>query len=84
LRRGRGYHQFWWVTAACSLVQAKLEPGRAGELTLQATERVAELFRKTLEHMKNVPTEPVPMQAGDLPSTEGGMQIGGTWISVVS
>lgn len=81
MRRGRGYDQFWWVSAACSIVQAKLEPELEQEIKLQATGRVAELYRRMLAYRE---TEPTTLQEGDMPSMEGEVNADGTWVSAVS
>ena len=79
MRLGRGYDQFWWVSAAYSIVQAKLEPGLAEEIMLQATERVTELYRKKLAHME---TDSLMLHEGDMTSMESGGNTEGTCISV--
>lgn len=48
LRPGRGFHQFWYVSAAACLVQIKLAPERAAFLKNQALERVTRLYHKVL------------------------------------
>lgn len=80
MRRGRGLDQFWWVIAACSIVQTKLEPELEEEIKLQATERVAELYRRMLAYME---TGSSTLQ-GDMPPLEGGASADGTWVSMVS
>jgi hypothetical protein len=80
MRQGRGYDHFWWVSAACSIVQVKLEPELAEEIKLQTTERVAELYRKKLAHME---TDSI-LQEGHTHPVENGGNSDGTWISLVS
>jgi len=48
MRRGKGLHQFWYVSAAAALIESKLEPGRAGTAKIEATERVARLYHRYL------------------------------------
>lgn len=79
MRRGRGYDQFWWVSAGCCAVQVRLEPELTDELKFQATERVAELYRKKLEH-----TVMVPQGSAAGSPAEGGGQVAVTWPWVVS
>jgi hypothetical protein len=80
MRSGRGYDHFWWVSAACSIVQAKLEPELAEQIKLQATERVAELYRRKLAYTETVSTM---VQEGEIPPLEDGGNAEGTWVSVV-
>lgn len=81
MRQGRGYDHFWWVSAACSIVQVKLEPELAEGIKLQTTERVAELYRKKLAHME---TDSAILQEGHTHPVENGGNSDGTWISLVS
>ena len=81
MRLGRGYDHFWWVSAACSIVQTKLEPELAEEIKLRATERVAELYRKKMTHMER---DSVPLHDGDVSSMESSGDTEATWISVSS
>jgi hypothetical protein len=48
LRPGRGNHQYWYLSAACSLVRIQFDPGRAQALEKQATDRVCKLWYKIL------------------------------------
>ena len=48
MRPGRGNHQFWYVSAAYSLVSTKLEPQRAEILQIQSTDRISKLYFKIL------------------------------------
>jgi hypothetical protein len=65
MRRGIGYHQFWYISAACSLVQTKLDPETAMTLRLLATERVYNLYRKGLETFEK------PREVGNLLKERG-------------
>jgi hypothetical protein len=81
MRQGRGYDHFWWVSAACSIVQVKLEPELAEEIKLQTTERVAELYRKKLAHME---AESAVLQEGHTYPVENGGHSDASWVSLVS
>lgn len=48
MRPGRGNHQAWYVSAACSLVRIELEPEKAKGLKQQACDRVSRLLYKVL------------------------------------
>ena len=48
LRPGRGNHQYWYLSAACSLVGIQFDPGRTQALEKQATDRVCKLAYKIL------------------------------------
>jgi hypothetical protein len=48
LRPGRGNHQYWYLSAACSLVGIQFEPGRTQALEKLATDRVCKLAYKVL------------------------------------
>ncbi|KAF2107497.1 hypothetical protein BDV96DRAFT_606350 [Lophiotrema nucula] len=48
MRPGRGNHQFWYVSAAISLVRTQFDPSRADILKRQAGDRVAKLLYKIL------------------------------------
>jgi hypothetical protein len=48
LRPGRGNHQYWYLSAACSMVNIQFEPGRTQALEKQATDRVCKLLYKIL------------------------------------
>ena len=48
LRPGRGNHQYWYLSAACSLAAIQFEPERAQALEKQATDRVCKLLYKML------------------------------------
>jgi hypothetical protein len=74
MRRGRGYHQFWYISVAFWLVQSKLDPENASKFKLQAMERVARLYHKALAHMEAPPTT-------HLPPLEAGFQAPGSWLS---
>lgn len=80
MRSGRGYDHFWWVSAACSIVQAKLEPELAEEIKLQATERVAMLYRRKLTYTE---TGSAMLREGDLPPMEDSGNAEGNWVSSV-
>jgi hypothetical protein len=79
MRLGRGYDHFWWVSAAYSIVQAKLEPELAEEIKLQATERVAELYRKKLAHIE---TNSLTQHEADTASMHNNESTEGNWTSV--
>jgi hypothetical protein len=79
MRQGRGYDHFWWVSAACAIVQAKLEPELAEEIKLQATDRVAELYRNKVAYTE---TGSLTLPEGEIPPMQGS-NAEGTWVSVV-
>ncbi|KAH7116979.1 hypothetical protein B0J11DRAFT_106105 [Dendryphion nanum] len=56
MRPGRGSHQYWYISAARSLVQIKLAPHRAELFKRQATDRVSRLLYKTLS-LQDDPSE---------------------------
>ncbi|KAF2004480.1 hypothetical protein P154DRAFT_617026 [Amniculicola lignicola CBS 123094] len=72
IRPGRGNHQYWIVSAACSLARSKRDPENADELRKQAAGRVSRLLYKILSLQDDVgeeyfATEVVlePLQHGD-------------------
>lgn len=48
MRRGQGLHDYWYLSAARSLVEMKMYPERAASFKLLATERVATLYQRFL------------------------------------
>jgi hypothetical protein len=48
LRPGRGDHQYWYLSAACSLVSIQFEPQRTQLLEREACDRVCRLLYKVL------------------------------------
>ncbi|KAF2490610.1 hypothetical protein BU16DRAFT_566619 [Lophium mytilinum] len=65
MRPGRGFHMFWFVSAAFSLVQIRTNPEQASTYELQATDRVSKLYYKVLAMQDNVSRPPlnVPIAA---------------------
>ncbi|KAF2474124.1 uncharacterized protein BDR25DRAFT_280869 [Lindgomyces ingoldianus] len=48
MRPGRGSHQYWYLSAAASLVQTRFEPEHEAVLRMQVTDRISKLFYKIL------------------------------------
>ncbi|KAF2738580.1 hypothetical protein EJ04DRAFT_560586 [Polyplosphaeria fusca] len=48
MRPGRGNHQFWYISAGCSLVRTQFEPAKADVYRRQACDRVARLLHRIL------------------------------------
>jgi hypothetical protein len=48
LRPGRGNKQFWYISAACSIVRLQFDPARAELYKRQAGDRVSRLLYKIL------------------------------------
>lgn len=49
LRTGCGLRLYWYVSAACGLVETKRNPDRIAEMKLEATERIAILYQKMMD-----------------------------------
>ncbi|KAF2181687.1 hypothetical protein K469DRAFT_670795 [Zopfia rhizophila CBS 207.26] len=48
MRPGRGTHQYWYISAASSLVRMRVDPARATILKQQATDEISKLYYKIL------------------------------------
>lgn len=66
LRIGDGLHDYWFVSAARSLVEMRLSPERAATFKLQATERVATLYKRILDssEKETIPQKPPGLLPG--------------------
>jgi len=49
MRRGRGLQQYWHVSAACSLVELKMDHIHTATARQTATDRVAKLYQRILD-----------------------------------
>ncbi|KAF2811596.1 uncharacterized protein BDZ99DRAFT_414077 [Mytilinidion resinicola] len=65
MRPGRGFHMFWFVSAAFSLVQIRTNPELASIYKLQATDRVSKLYYRILAMQESLSRPPlnVPVDA---------------------
>lgn len=55
MRPGRGFHQFWFVSAAWSLVRTRLNPDLAQVLKQRAPDKLSKLYYKVLAALEDLP-----------------------------
>jgi len=68
MRRGRGFRQFWYLSAACSVAESQLDPSCATVARDAAPGRLSKLYLRAMESWeKEARTENL---AGLLPGTE--------------
>lgn len=62
LRPGRGIKQFWYISAARSIVQIEFQPSHTDILKRQATDRVSSFYYKTLSLQGDPTDQSIPTE----------------------